>query len=97
MTETGTLDTERLAALSRRLGVSARQLLVAAARLADAGPAIADDPAYRERVLRDARNESEAAEGAARLLLTPFADYAINEVDRLFATIWPELTREREG
>ena len=84
----GTLDEAALAALSRRLGISARQLLIAAARLAQA-PERAADTEYRERVLRDAREESAAAESAARLLLTPVQDYAINEIERLFAGIWP--------
>ena len=91
-----TLDDARLAALSRRLGISARQLLIAAARLAGADPKLANDPAYRQSVLRDARNESPSAEAAARLLLTPMPDYAINEVDRLFASIWPDSANRRD-
>lgn len=92
----GTLDGAQLAALSRRLGMSARQLLIAAARLAQA-PERAADPAYRERVLRDARDESPAAEEAARLLLTPVPDYAINELERLFAGIWPGSSPRQDG
>jgi hypothetical protein len=94
---TATLDTERLAELSRRLGIPARQLLVAAARLAEANPELANDPAYRQRVLQDARNESADAEAAAQLLLTPIPDYAINELDRLFASIWPDSARRQDG
>ena len=91
-----TLDDARLSALSRRLGIPARQLLVAAARLAQADPKLANNPEYRQRVLQDARNESPSAEAAARLLLTPMPDYAINEVDRLFASIWPDSANRRD-
>lgn len=97
-TATATLDAERrLKDLSRRLGIPARQLLVAAARLAEAKPELANDPAFRHRVLREARNASAEAEAAAHLLLTPIADYATNEVDRLFASIWPEQMRRQDG
>jgi hypothetical protein len=89
-TPVGTIGEARLAALAGRLGVSARQLLIAAARIADAEPACANDPAFVRRVLEDARNDSTAAEAAARLLLTPVADYSINELDRLFAGLWPD-------
>jgi len=85
-----TIDEARLAALAGRLGVQARQLLTAAARLAQADPARAADPSFRQRVLDDARNESAAAEHAARLMLTPIAQYSVNELDRLFASLWPE-------
>ena len=91
-----TPDDARLSELSRTLGVPARQLLIAAARLATADPQRANDPAYRQRVLQDARNESGSAEAAARLLLTPIGDYAINEVDRLFASIWPDITNRQD-
>ena len=93
---TGTLDEAQLAALSQRFGISARQLLIAAARLAE-DPERAADPAYRDRVLEDARDESPAAESAARLLLTPVPDYAINEVERLFAGIWPGSAARQGG
>ena len=92
----GTLDEAQLASLSQRLGIPARQLLIAAARLAE-NPDRAADPAYRDRVLRDAREESPAAESAARLLLTPVPDYAINEVERLFAGIWPGSSARQDG
>jgi hypothetical protein len=91
----GTLDEAQLAALSQRLGIPARQLLIAAARLAG-DPDRAGDPAYRERVLQDAREENQAAESAARLLLTPVPDYAINEVERLFAGIWPGFSTRQD-
>jgi hypothetical protein len=94
---TATLDAERLKELSRRLGIPARQLLVAAARLAEAKAELASDPAYRERLLQDARNGSADAEAAARLLLTPISDYATNELDRLFASIWPDHQRRQDG
>ena len=95
---TGSLDEERLAALSLRLGIPARRLLVAAARLAQAEPARAADPAFRERVLADARNGgSAAAETAANLLLTPVADFSTNEVERLFASIWPETAPRQDA
>jgi hypothetical protein len=94
---TATLDAERLTELSRRLGIPARQLLIAAARLAQANPELANDPTYRHRVLQDARNESADAEAAARLLLTPIPDYAINELDRLFASIWPDSARRQDA
>lgn len=93
---TGTLDEAQLAALSQRLGISARQLLIAAARLAE-DPDRAGDPAYLNRVLQDARAESPPAESAARLLLTPVPDYAINEVERLFAGIWPGSAARQGG
>ena len=91
-----TLDDARLSALSSRLGIPARQLLIAAARLAAVDPRVASDPAYRQRVLLDAQNESPSAEAAARLLLTPMPDYAINEVDRLFASIWPNSANRQD-
>ena len=91
-----TLDDARLSALSRRLGIPARQLLIAAARLAEVDPRVASDFAYRQSVLRDARNESPSAEAAARLLLTPMPDYALNEVDRLFASIWPDSANRQD-
>jgi len=90
------IDAPRLAALSRRLGIPARQLLVAAARLAEQ-PDRAGDPEFRERVLRDARSRSRPAEASARLLLTPVPDYAIDELDRLFETIWPGSSRSRDA
>jgi hypothetical protein len=90
------IDAPRLAALSRRLGIPARQLLIAAARLAE-HPERASDPAFRERVLRDARDGSRSAEASARLLLTPVPDYAIDELDRLFETIWPGSSPQRNA
>jgi len=89
-----TIDEARLAALARRLGMPARQLLIAAARIAQADPARAADPAFRQRVLDGARNESTVAEDAARLMLTPIAEYSINELDRLFASLWPEAGQD---
>ena len=91
----GTLDEARLAALAERLGIPARQLLIAAARLAESDEGAAD-PARVERVLDDARSGNPAAAEAARLLLTPIGDYAINEVHVLFAGIWPG-SAERQG
>jgi hypothetical protein len=88
-----TLDPMRLAALSRRLGIPARQLVVAAARLA-AHPDRVADRAYRESVLRDA---SAAADTAARLVLTPIPDYSINELETLFASIWPGSAPRRDA
>jgi hypothetical protein len=93
----GTFDTAQLAALSHRLGIPARQLLIAAMRLAQAEPERAADPAYRKRVLLEASQENAAAEASARLLLTPLSDYAIDEVDRLFAGIWPETARGQDA
>ena len=90
------IDTPRLAALSRRLGIPARQLLIAATRLAEQ-PERASDPEFQERVLRDARERSRSAEASARLLLTPVPDYAINEVERLFESIWPGSSRRRDA
>ena len=90
------LDQEQLAALSRRLHVPVRQLLIAAARLAQAEPQLAKDPAFRARVLREAKHASAAAAESAALLLTPLSDYAINELDSLFAGIWPADSR-RDG
>jgi hypothetical protein len=96
--ESATLDEERLAALSRRLGIPARRLLVAAARLAEAGTARASDPAFRNRILAEARRgDSAAAETAANLLLTPVADFSTNEIERLFATIWPETAHRQDA
>jgi hypothetical protein len=91
-----TLDDARLAALSRRLGIPVRQLLIAAARLAEADPKLANDPEYRQSVLQDARNERPSADAAAQLLLTPMPDYALNEVDRLFASIWPDSANRQD-
>jgi hypothetical protein len=90
------IDAPRLAALSRRLGIPARELLIAAARLAE-HPERAGDPAFRERVLRDAHDRSRPAEASARLLLTPVPDYAIDELDRLFETIWPGSSPQRNA
>jgi hypothetical protein len=90
------IDAPRLAALSRRLGIPARQLLIAAARLADL-PERAADPEFRAQVLRDARDRSRPAEASARLLLTPVPDYAIDELDRLFETIWPGSAPKRDA
>lgn len=89
-------DAPRLAALSRRLGIPARQLLIAAARLAE-HPERASDAAFRETILRDARDRSRSAEAAAQLLLTPVSDFAIDELDRLFETIWPGASPERNA
>ena len=89
-------DAPRLAALSRRLGIPARQLLIAAARLAEQ-PERAADPEFRERVLRDARARSRSADASARLLLTPVPDFAIDELDRLFETIWPGSSPRRDA
>ena len=87
-------DDARLAALSRRLGIPARRLLIAAARLAEAGDRRID-PALRAQLLADARAGNADAERSARRLLTPLPDYAIDEVDRLFAGIWPEAAPGR--
>jgi hypothetical protein len=81
-------DAERLADLASRLGVSPRQLVIAAARLA-ADPGRAADPAFVARVLADARGASPAAEASARVLLSPLETFAIDEIDRLFAQLWP--------
>jgi hypothetical protein len=89
-------DAPRLAALSQRLGIPARQLLIAAARLAE-HPERAADPEFRERVLRDARERSRSADASARLLLTPVPDFAIDELDRLFETIWPGSSPQRDA
>lgn len=90
------IDAARLAALSRRLGIPARQLLIAAARIADRRERAAD-PEFRERVLSDARGHSRPADASARLLLTPVPDYAIDELDRLFETIWPGSSAQRDA
>ena len=90
------IDAPRLAALSRRLGIPARQLLIAAARLAE-NPERSADPAFRETVLRDARDRSRPADASARLLLTPVPDVAIDELDRLFETIWPGSAPKRDA
>lgn len=82
-------DEQQLSELARRLGIPARQLLIAAARLAQADPAQANDAVFRERVLSDAKNASPAVELTARLMLTPLSDFAIGELDGLFAEIWP--------
>jgi len=95
--ESAAIDPERLDALSRRLGIPARTLLVAAARLAEAGAEQAADPAFIARVLADAREGSGAAgKTAENLLLTPVADFSTNEVERLFASLWPETARRQE-
>ena len=95
--ESAAIDRERLEALSRRLGISGRKLLVAAARLAEASAEQAADPAFRARVLADARDGgSAAAKTAENLLLTPIADFSTNEVERLFASLWPETARRQE-
>jgi hypothetical protein len=90
------IDAPRLAALSRRLGIPARQLLIAAARLAE-HPERAADPEFRASVLREARDRSRSAEASAALLLTPVPDYAIDELDRLFETIWPGSSPQRNA
>jgi hypothetical protein len=90
-----TFDEARFAALAERLGIPARQLLIAAARLAESGIDVADS-ACVDRLLEDARNGSAAADEAARLLLTPIGDYAINEVQVLFAGIWPGSAERRD-
>ena len=82
------VDTAQLAALSDRLAISPHRLLIAAARLAQAEPHRRNDPVYLRQVLEEARHADPASESAARLLLTPAADYAINDLDRLFASIW---------
>jgi len=95
--ESAAIDRERLDALSRRLGISARKLLVAAARLAEASAAQAADPAFRARVLADARaGGSAAAKTAQDLLQTPVADFSTNEVERLFESLWPGTARRQE-
>jgi hypothetical protein len=86
------IDAKRLGELAARLGVAPRQLLIAAARLA-ADPERAGDPAFRERVLADARAAIPAAEAAARVLLAPLETFAVEEVERLFAQIWPANAR----
>jgi hypothetical protein len=91
------VDAQQLAALSDRLGIPARQLLIAAARLAEAEPQFRDDPDYLRRVLDDAKHADAAAQSSAQLLLTPIADYAINDLDRLFAGIWPETGAKQGG
>ena len=91
------IDAPRLAALSRRLGIPARQLLIAAARLAEQPGRATADHEFRDRVLRDARAHSRSADASARLLLTPVPDYAIDELDRLFETIWPGSSRRRNA
>ncbi len=78
----GTLDEAQLAALSQRLGISARQLLIAAARLARTIPSAPPIPRTAIACSRTRATKAPAAESAARLLLTPVPDYAINEVDR---------------
>jgi hypothetical protein len=82
------IDAKRLGDLAARLGVPARQLVIAAARLA-ADPGRAADPAFRARVLADARAAVPSAEASARVLLAPLETFAVDEVDRLFAEIWP--------
>jgi hypothetical protein len=91
------VDAQQLAALSERLGIPARQLLIAAARLAEAEPHLRNDPDYLRRVLDDAKHADAAAQTSAQLLLTPIADYSINDMDRLFATIWPESGAKQGG
>jgi hypothetical protein len=85
------IDAERLGDLAARLRVPARQLVIAAARLA-ADPERAADPAFRAAVLADARAASPFAEAAAHVLLAPLETFAVDEVDRLFAQIWPAST-----
>lgn len=83
------IDTAELAALSERLGIPARQLLIAAARLAELDAGLQRDPAFVQSVLDDARRHDASAHACAQMLLTPPAGYAIDDLDRLFATIWP--------
>ena len=91
------VDASQLAALSERLGIPAHQLLIAAARLAEAEPQRRNDPDYLRRVLDDAKQADAAAQSSAQLLLTPIAEYAINDLDRLFASIWPETGAKQGG
>ena len=91
------VDASQLAALSERLGIPARQLLIAAARLAEAEPQRRNDPDYLRRVIDDAKHADAAAQSSVELLLTPIAEYAINDLDRLFASIWPETGAKQGG
>ncbi|MGH8172692.1 MAG: hypothetical protein ACREPX_06070 [Rhodanobacteraceae bacterium] len=83
------IDASELAALSEGLGISARQLLIAGARLAEMDAAQRNDPECLLRVLDDAKRGDADANASAQMLLTPIAGYAIDDLDRLFATIWP--------
>lgn len=80
-------DAQRFSALAAAFGTSPRHLLVAVARLARDGAMV--DPARRTRAVADARSELGAAEGVAALLLTPIASFAMDELDRALANLWP--------
>lgn len=80
-------DAQRFSALATALDTPPRHLLVAAARLAR-GDAMAD-PAHRAQAVADARGALGAAEGVAALLLTPIASFAMDELDRALANLWP--------
>lgn len=79
-------DTTRLDALARRLGLAPGQLALAAARLARERGAV--EPRRRRDVLAEAARPSAAAEGAAALLRTPVASFALGDVDRALAAAW---------
>lgn len=80
-------DAQRFSALAAALCTPPRHLLVAAARLARDGAMV--DPVHRSLAVADARGALGAAEGVAALLLTPIASFAMDEVDRALANLWP--------
>ncbi|MBO9661411.1 hypothetical protein [Dokdonella sp.] len=83
------LDTARLDTLARRLGLAPRQLALAAARLAHDEAAGAQ---RRRAVLAEAHAPTAAMEHVASLMATPIAGYALDEVDRALASLWPTTT-----
>lgn len=80
------VDAERLARLARAFGLAPRQLALAAARLAR--DEAADSPRLRA-ALAAARAPSAAAQNVAALLATPIASFALDDVDRALAALWP--------
>lgn len=80
------VDTARLQALARRLGLAPGQLALAAARLAREPGAV--QAQRRRRVLAEAACPSAAAENVAALLQTPIASFALGDVDRALAAAW---------
>jgi hypothetical protein len=86
------VDSDRIERLAGRLALTPRQVLSIAARAVESGRPL--DTIWLSKEIARVRLAAEAAEAAADLALLGYASYALDDVDRALALVWPDTHRQ---